>query len=99
MKPHNPKLEVRQKPCEEATPWETLGVLPGTSLGRCTAVMQAKGHVTGCLGGMTAEGTWPQEHWERQLPLSLQSNAQQLPLLPSAAGSTPTCFLHPLIAF
>lgn len=71
MKPHNPKSEVKLKPCEEATPWESLGVLPWTSLGRCTAAMQGKGRVTECLGGMTAEETGPREHWERQLLPSL----------------------------
>lgn len=57
MKLHDPTLEVKQNPCEAAAPWESLGMLPWTSLGRCTAPMQAKGHVTECLRGMTAEGT------------------------------------------
>lgn len=49
MKPHDPNLEVKQKPCEEATPWQSLGVLPWTSLGRCLAPMQAKGHAQPAL--------------------------------------------------
>lgn len=94
MKPHDPKLEVKQKSCEES-----LGVLPWTSLGRCTSGMQAKGRVTvprrshcrrdvatGALGEAAAAIASSQ-----MLSSSCYCREQWEALL--------TCFLHPLRAF
>lgn len=52
MKPHDPNLEVKQKPSEEADPWESLGVLDTVR-----KVSSITGHVAAYIGGMTAEGT------------------------------------------
>lgn len=92
MKPHNPKSEVKQNPCEVATPGERLDFarkVPSRDAGKRPC------H-TECLGGMAVEG--PRELWERQLPLSLQPNAAA-PITARFSGKHPDMFSAPTKSF
>lgn len=61
--------------------------------------MQAKGHITQCLGGMIAEGIWPQEHWERQLPLSLPVKCAAAPVTAKCSRKHSDMFSAPTDSF
>lgn len=52
-----------------------------------------------CLGGMTAGGTWPREHWERQLPLSLPVKCAAAPVTAEYSGKHSDVFSEPTDSF